>query len=177
MRVSLAGLLVLFAMLIPRAGQAQLVADLYPDARMAAAPVPVDTVRYTVPIGVQPGEGRRPAAVLGFGGLLGGAAGLAAGMYAGAKLDSGNENEGCDEWCIPLGLIYGGLAGEALGIALGVHLANDRRGSLPMGILASAGILSLGLLTALEDANVLLVIPVAQIVGTVVTERHTERAP
>lgn len=62
-----------------------------------------------------------------------------------------------------------------MGIATGVHLANGRRGSLPLGALASAGILAVGLVASSEQPELALVVPIGQIVGAVNVERRTAR--
>ncbi|HEU0299715.1 MAG TPA: hypothetical protein VFR37_09680 [Longimicrobium sp.] len=119
-------------------------------------------------------EGGRPAGWLVVGGAAGGGVGMIAGMLIGAVVD-GPADDDCIDFCFGPGLILGTLAGEAAGVALGVHLANGRQGSLPMGVLASAGLLALGGLVALEAPELLLVIPLAQVVGAIQVERVTGR--
>lgn len=181
MRPALAVLLVLLALAAPRAAHAQSTAQLLAgvpsdpplvvlvhQASGASRPVLValDSVRV-------PRE--RATGWLVAGGVAGGGVGMFAGMIAGALID-GKADEDCIDFCFGPGLILGTLAGEALGGALGVHLANGRRGSLPLGMLTSAGILTLGLFTALEVPEILLVIPVAQLVGAIRIERATAPA-
>jgi hypothetical protein len=121
----------------------------------------------------QPGEGR-PAGWLVVGGVVGGGVGMIGGMLIGALID-GPADRDCVDFCFGPGLILGTLVGEVAGIALGVHLANRRTGSLPIGLLASAGLLTLGGLVALEAPEVFLFIPVAQIIGSIQVERITGR--
>lgn len=169
MRFSLIGLFLLFASLAPRSANAQAVdplpSRLVPPAMLAAA--------ATAPAAdAQPG-GRSPE-VLALGGVVGGGVGMFAGMFAGALLD-GPADEDCIDFCFGPGLILGTLAGEALGIAAGVHLANGRRGSLPKSALTSAGILAVGLVAGNNVPEMLVVVPVSQIVASITVERRTAR--
>jgi uncharacterized MAPEG superfamily protein len=174
MRLSLASLLVTIALLFASPAHAQL-AD---SATAAVGPrawspitTPPATTRATE--GVQP-ERRRPPEVLALGGVLGGGAGLVVGVFAGAWLE-GPAPEDCIDFCIGWEPIVGALAGEALGLALGVHMANGGRGSLPLGMLTSAGILTVGLIGGNNIPPMLLIVPVSQIIATVTVERRTER--
>src|SRR5687768_633997 len=118
--------------------------------------------------------GGRPAGWLVVGGVGGGGVGMIGGMIIGALMD-GPADEDCIDFCFGPGLILGTLVGEVAGVALGVHLANRRRGSLPIGLLTSAGLVILGGLVALEAPEVFLFIPVAQIIGSIQVERITGR--
>jgi hypothetical protein len=122
---------------------------------------------------VQP-EDRRPPELLALGGVAGGGGGLVVGALVGTLLER-PAYEDCMGICIGWGTVIGGLAGEALGLALGVHLANGRRGSLPLGMLTSAGILTVGAIGGNNIPPMLLIVPVTQIIATVTVERRTER--
>lgn len=169
MRFSLAGLLLLLACLAPRSAHPQAIDPLPallvpPTMNAAAAMAQTDTAQ---PKG-------RSSAVLAFGGVLGGGLGMFAGMLGGALLD-GDPDPDCIDFCFGPGLVYGFLLGEAVGIATGVHLANGRRGSLPLSALTSAGVLAVGLVAASEQPELALVVPIGQIIGAVNVERRTAR--
>ncbi|HLS48275.1 MAG TPA: hypothetical protein VK012_07125 [Gemmatimonadales bacterium] len=112
---------------------------------------------------------------LAMGGLLAGTTGLVLGAYAGAALE---QSTGCagDDWC-GLG---GGLLGAALGttfmVPVGVHLANNQRGNLGQGIAASGFTLAagIGFSMLINDARPMLLVPLAQIISSIATERRTE---
>lgn len=166
MRASLASLVL--AMLFAPPAHAQLAdpaATAGPRAWSSVVPQPVPAV--------QP-ERRRSPELLALGGVVGGGAGLVAGALAGAWLQ-GSKDPDCIDFCIGWEPIVGALAGEALGLALGVHLANGRRGSLPLGMLTSAGILTVGAIGGNNVPPMLLIVPVTQIIATVTVERRTER--
>jgi hypothetical protein len=166
MRPSLASLLVLFALLLASPAHAQL-ADPAATGPRAWAPM------MTQPVAVVQPERGRPPELLALGGVLGGGAGLVAGVIAGLWLD-GPAPEDCIDFCFGWGTIIGGLAGEALGVALGVHLANGGRGSLPLGALTSASILTVGLIGGNDIPEMLLIVPVSQLIATITVERRTE---
>ena len=69
------------------------------------------------------------------------------------------------------------MVGEVLGVALGVHLANGQRGSFSTDLLASGGIAAAGLALMQAERRVTYVVPVSQIIGTVIAERRTSRRP
>lgn len=174
MRVLIAPLLAVLTLLLAPPAHAQLAdpaAVVGPQAwsPMVTPPVTTPSVRS-----VQPQRGRPSDAVLAVGGVLGGGAGLMAGMIAGAFLD-GPPPEDCIDFCFGPGIIIGGLAGEALGVALGVHLVNGRRGSLPLGMLTSAGILTVGAIGGNDVPEMLVIVPVSQILAAVAVERRTDR--
>ena len=169
MRVSFVGL-ILLVLLAPEAGSAQ-----SPDLGVA----PWMKSPHVQSVGVIAAhevlsEGGRATPWLVFGGVVGGGVGLVGGMFTGALID-GAADEDCRDFCFGPGLILGTLAGEALGVALGVHLANRRSGSLPAGLLTSAGILALGLWLGNNQPMSLLVVPVSQLIGTISVERATGR--
>lgn len=112
---------------------------------------------------------------LAFGGAMGGIGGLLAGGFIGARIELAG---GCDgEWCGFSGALLGAAIGSSVMIPLGVHLANDGRGDLGHAVAASgvalAGGVALALLT--QDEKPVLLIPLAQIIGSVAIERRTGR--
>lgn len=113
-----------------------------------------------------------PPALLVGGGVLGGVAGLFAGAVVGGWL---TEHD-CED-CGLAGVVYGGIAGWSVGIPMGVHMVNGRRGSYGRSLLASLGIGTVGLAAAFatNSGAVLLTVPVAQIVTSVLIERKTEK--
>src|SRR5690606_7153499 len=74
----------------------------------------------------------------------------------------------------------GGLLGAALGttfmVPVGVHLANNQRGNLGQGIAASGFTLAagIGFSMLINDARPMLLVPLAQIISSIATERRTE---
>jgi hypothetical protein len=181
MRRSLAGLLAVTALLAPRSADAQLRDQLYsvplaeaPRDRTPDAAAPSPSLRPPRAPAPRPMLQRRASTGwLVAGGALGGGVGTIVGMGVGALVD-GPADDDCIDFCFGPGLVFGTLAGEVLGIAAGVHLANGRGGSLPMDALASAGILVVGGWASGGD-ELLLVVPVGQIFGAIVTERATTR--
>jgi hypothetical protein len=134
-------------------------------------------VNETAVVAAPPGTGLRDGLVLGFGGVAGGIAGFFIGGYAGVKIAEADGNCDSDDWC-GIGAAFTGAAiGSAAAIPLGVHLANGSRGNYGRSAAASAGIGVLGILAALaaESGEVLVAIPVAQIVSSVLIERVTSR--
>lgn len=111
-------------------------------------------------------------ALLAAGGVLGGAVGVFGGALAGAYL-TGNS---CED-CALLGAAYGAVAGGSALLPLGVHLANGRRGNFGATLLASlaTGVVGLGVSQAANSAEVMLAVPVLQIVSSVLIERATEK--
>lgn len=184
MRSALAALLVLASFAAPRSAQAQRMDELlagvpaFPgEAVIVAIPAqwanagPLPT---SVMLGGDAPEGVWNTVLLTAAGAAGGGIGMFAGMLAGALID-GKADPDCPDMCFGPGIILGTLAGEALGVALGVHLANGRRGSLPLGSLVSAGVLAMGLVSVVEMPVMILVIPVSQIYGAIKVERATAR--
>jgi hypothetical protein len=110
------------------------------------------------------------------GGLTGGMAGFFGGGYLGYLLSGGDRGCG-EEDCGLLGVVYGAAAGESILLPLGVHLANHRRGSYAYSLLASVavGALGIGLAGATDSAELLLAVPIGQLVSSVLIERATSR--
>jgi hypothetical protein len=163
----------LLALLAPRAAHAQFRDQLFTIDRadsLAATP-PGALPRLRPWDGAQGGDDANTVRMI-LGGAGGGALGLVVGMAAGAVLD-GPADEDCIDFCFGPGLVGGALLGEAVGMALGVHLADGRRGSLPMGLLTSAGILAVGLFAGQDSPTLILAIPVGQLIGTMTVERST----
>jgi hypothetical protein len=107
-------------------------------------------------------------------GLLAGTVGFFGGGFVGAAIDKAS-SEGYEEWDGLYGFIIGASIGESLLLPVGVHLANGRRGNLPLALLASIGIAGTGIALAAsaEDAKILVAIPIAQLVACTAIERST----
>jgi hypothetical protein len=105
---------------------------------------------------------------LAMGGVVGGAVGLFAGALVGARITE----DDCED-CALVGGVYGAVAGGSAGLALGVHLANGGRGPFLPTLAASLAIGGAGLgLAVLADApEVMIPVPVAQLVATILIER------
>jgi hypothetical protein len=159
-------LLLLLLLALPGGLRAQRLApDPFPSVDDATGtPVP-DTSRCLV--------GTHPALLV-LSGVLGGAAGLVGGALAGARITQ----DDCED-CGLVGGIYGGVAGWSTGIPLGVHLANGRRGKLLPSLLASLAIggAGLGVAVAANKADLLIPVPVAQLVTSILIERSTSEPP
>jgi hypothetical protein len=113
---------------------------------------------------------------LAFGGAMGGLTGLMAGGFLGARIELAG---GCSgEWCGFSGALLGAAIGSSIMIPVGVHLANDGRGDLSQSVAVSgfalAGGVALALLT--QEEKPLLLIPLAQIIGSIAMERRTSRS-
>ncbi len=110
--------------------------------------------------------------LLAAGGVVGGLAGAFAGAVVGAKL---TEND-CED-CGLAGVVYGGIAGGSAILPLGVHLTNHRRGNFGLSLLSSLAIGAAGLAIAEQtnSAEIMLAVPVVQIVSSIMIERRTER--
>lgn len=109
-------------------------------------------------------------------GLTGGAIGFFVGGYVGAALGGGNRICGDD----PCGLeaaLWGATAGVSSFIPLGVHLANHGRGNYGTELAASliVGAVGLGLAYSSTDGRALLLVPLGQLVTSIVIERATSR--
>ena len=113
---------------------------------------------------------------LAFGGAMGGISGLLAGGFIGARLEMAGGCTG-DDWCGFGGALLGAAIGSTIMIPAAVHLANDQRGSFSAGLGASVAVLAGGIAFSLftHDAHPILLIPLAQIIGAVGTERRTSR--
>ena len=111
---------------------------------------------------------------LAVGGVLGGAAGLVGGAYVGARITE----DDCED-CFLLGGIHGAIGGWSTGIPLGVHLANGRRGKLLPSMLTSLAIGGVGLGAALaaDRYELMIPVPVAQLVTSILIERSTTSPP
>lgn len=177
MRLPLIGLLLL-ALAAPRAAHGQFRDQLFTvvraDSLAASSPtVPALPPRLHGWTEAGAGGGRHSVWLV-LGGTAGGGLGMMAGMLAGAVID-GPADEDCIDFCFGPGLLGGALVGEAVGMALGVHLANRRLGSFTTGTLASAGILAVGLFVFQDSPEVMLLVPVGQLVGTIYAERSAAR--
>lgn len=177
MRRALFPVFVLCAALLPRAGHAQFRDQLYTSpvvvlpAESTAAAAPSLAL---VPLRTEdPPSG--PAAVAGM--VLGGLAGNAAGFFVGLILGLGDTGSSGDEECMDLCLGTWGLvslmAGTTVGTTLGVHLGNGGRGSLPLSLMTSTVILGTGYALSTRHPDVFVVVPLSQLVGSVVVELFT----
>ncbi len=122
------------------------------------------------------GVGQEPRSVtlLAVGGLVGGAAGFFGGALAGSRIE---ESTGCGfglEDCGLFGGFLGAFVGETLLLPLGVHIANGGRGNLAESYLAAVLIAGagLGLSAASDRVEPMLLVPVAQLVTSILIERH-----
>jgi hypothetical protein len=143
-----------------------------PFARWAA---PSLAVNETAVVAASPAP--RDGLTLALGGVAGGVAGFFAGGYAGVAIAEATDDCYSDDWC-GIGAAFTGAAiGSAAAIPLGVHLANRSRGNYGRSVAVSAGIGAVGILAAIaaESGEVLVAIPVAQIVSSVLIERATSR--
>jgi hypothetical protein len=110
------------------------------------------------------------------GGLAGGVVGFFAGGYAGAMAGGGDRVCG-DDACGLEEAVWGATAGVSTLIPLGVHLANGRRGNYGAELAASllVGAAGLGLAYNSNNGVPLLLVPVGQIVTSMLIERATAR--
>jgi zinc-ribbon domain len=109
-------------------------------------------------------------------GLVMGTIGFFGGALVGYEIDKITADyEG--EWDGFGGVIIGAPIGESLLLPVGVHLANGRRGNLPLALLASFGIAGTGIAVAASsgDAKILVAIPIAQLLACTAIERSTSR--
>ena len=106
------------------------------------------------------------------GGLAGGVVGFFAGGYAGAMAGGGNRVCG-DDPCGFEEAVWGAAAGVSTFIPLGVHLANGRHGSYGKDLAASLviGVAGMSLAYQSNSGVPLLLMPVGQIVASVLIER------
>lgn len=109
-------------------------------------------------------------------GLLAGAIGFFGGGFVGASIDKASSS-GYEEWDGLVGFVIGAPIGESLLLPVGVHLANGRRGNLPLSVLASLGITGAGIAMAAStgEAKILVAIPIAQLLACTAIERSTSR--
>jgi len=113
-------------------------------------------------------------ATLAFAGAVGGAIGLLGGAIAGAKITE----DDCED-CALLGGVYGAVAGGSTGLALGVHLANGSRGRFLPSLLTSLALggAGLGMAVLSDTPEIMIAVPVAQLVSTILIERSTSSRP
>jgi len=119
-----------------------------------------------------PGSSARATVV----GILGGAAGFVTGALIGLSADNCNPEGSEDEIFCNLDTgFFVGSAGGATMLAVGVHVGNGRYGNLWKDLAVSAliGSAGVGLAFAAESPPVLFTVPVVQLIGTVLMERHT----
>jgi hypothetical protein len=109
-------------------------------------------------------------------GLLAGTIGFFGGGLIGAEIDKAS-SDGYEEWDGLYGFVVGAPIGESLLLPVGVHLANGRRGNLPLSVLASLGITGAGIAMAVStsEAKILVAIPIAQLLACTAIERSTSR--
>lgn len=178
MRSSIAVLLPVAALLSACSAHAQLPAIPQADPRLVRAGIAPASFTPAPVVSLAPHARKAgPSPVwLGIAGAAGGALGLAAGGVIGGALSGGGDDD-CHDYCFGDGAVPGAVIGEVAGVALGVHLANGRRGSLSMDLLASGGIAAAGLAIMQAERRVTYVVPVSQIIGTVLAERRTSRRP
>lgn len=154
----------LLTMLVPATLTAQGPRHFAPPSAATDRPI-ATTLRDSLP--------QRDELALAFAGAMGGFGGLLAGAWVGARIETAG---GCShEWCGWTGAILGAAIGTTVMIPAVVHLANDGRGDLIEGIASSAAALAGGIAISLltQDPHPLLVVPVAQIIGAVATEKRT----
>jgi hypothetical protein len=179
MRLSIAVLLAVAALVPARSGHAQLHAIPQADPRLVRAGVAPASVTPAPAVSLvahaPQDEGASPV-WLAVAGAAGGAVGLAAGGVIGGALSGGGDDD-CHDFCFGEGAVPGAVVGEVVGVALGVHLANGRRGSFSTDLLASGGIAGVGLALMQAERRVAYIVPVSQIIGTVIAERRTSRRP
>jgi hypothetical protein len=111
------------------------------------------------------------------GGLFAGAIGFFGGAFVGYGIDTAISDGYYDEYDGLAGLVIGAPIGESLLMPVGVHLANGRRGNLPLAMLASMGIAGTGIAIAASSyesaAIVLPLSAVSQLIACVAIERTT----
>lgn len=112
---------------------------------------------------------------LAFGGAMGGVGGILMGGLVGARLELAG---GCTgDWCGFGGAVLGAAIGSTAVIPAAVHLANDQRGDYTADLAASVAALGGGIAISLiaQDARPMLLVPLAQIIGAVASEKRTSR--
>lgn len=121
--------------------------------------------------------GPRSGVTLAFGGLVGGALGFFAGGFSGVAVCGCNT--GGEVYDALEAFFWGAAVGTAVTIPLGVHLSNHLEGSYLTALAVSIGISAVGLAAAfaLDDETaspaLVLMIPVSQIISSVLIERRT----
>lgn len=122
-------------------------------------------------------SGPRSGATLAFGGLVGGALGFFAGGFSGVAVCGCSSGGG--EYDALEAFFLGAAVGTAVTIPLGVHLSNHLEGSYLTALAVSIGISAVALAAAFalhdETASpaLVLMIPVSQIISSVLIERRT----
>jgi hypothetical protein len=108
------------------------------------------------------------------GGVIGGGVGLGAGALIGGLLGGGDKICG-DDPCGFAEAVFGAVGGEVTLLPLGVHLANRRQGNYLWSLLASAGIAAGGIALSGngDHGEVLIAVPVLQLVSSILIERGT----
>jgi hypothetical protein len=131
-----------------------------PAARIATQVLPDTTPRT-------PGDFVRPV----LGGVLGAAVGFLVGGTVGGRLENRFAPCHCDDPGLA-GFIYGAAGGMTLTIPLGVHLFGGSRGRLRDALAGSllGGALTISIAAMSGDAEVLLLVPVADLVGALAGE-------
>lgn len=158
--------------LLPSLGILLLAAPLAGQQRAAAFPT------WRPPLTATPRNEARAASPgipgLVLAGLIGGTVGVFAGGFIGSALGGGNAICG-DDACGLEEAVYGAIIGESALLPLGVHLANHRRGSYGLSLLASGAIALAGVaaVDATDDGWPLIAVPVGQLVSSILIERAT----
>jgi hypothetical protein len=118
----------------------------------------------------------RGVGTVGLGGLAGAAIGVLVLGTAGYYIDRATECN--DDFCGLDGILIGGSIGSTTLTPLGAHLANERQGRLVPSLLASAaGTGALWLLAeATGDEEIVLAVPLVNLITSVLIERATTRA-
>lgn len=150
--------------LCARAASAQMLPAAFPSVG-APGPLPPQTAPATH----RPSVGR-PI----LGGLLGGSVGFWSGLFIAGNIAEENcDNE--DINCLLTSILAGAAIGESVLMPVGIHLGNGRRGNLPLGLLASAGIAGLGIAATAATAEPAFLVSAAvgQLVVGVWVERRT----
>jgi hypothetical protein len=141
-------------------------------APLAAPQAPTLALDHSLPL-----KGAVPAdpVMLTMAGLVGSAAGVFGGGYLGYQIDRQSEDV-CD-YCGLTGLLLGAAVGSAVLTPLAVHAANGGRGDLGDALVASSVITGAGMVLTImtNSGEVLIAVPIAAIIGSVVTERATTR--
>ena len=111
---------------------------------------------------------------LALGGVLGGAAGLFGGAIIGSRITQ----DDCED-CAFVGGVYGAVVGGSAGLPLGVHATNGGRGRLLPSLVASLAIggAGLGVAVLADRSEVMIAVPVAQLVTSILIERSTSSRP
>lgn len=119
----------------------------------------------------------RSVGTVGLGGLAGAAIGVLVLGTAGYYIDRATECN--DDFCGLDGILIGGSIGSTALTPLGAHLANERQGRLVPSLLASAaGTGALWLLAETTgDEEIVLAVPLVNLVTSIIIERATTPAP